>query len=147
MTVNNGPLGDCERATWLAVKGLSGDALGAVSRDIEAATGLSGADFGILTRLDDLGGGRLSQAALQTSLGWEKSRLSHQLTRMEARMLVERRRASDRSVTIWMQPTGKERVDLARPVHAEAVRKHILQHISDEEARMLVTIVERLKRA
>ncbi|NVN03938.1 MULTISPECIES: MarR family winged helix-turn-helix transcriptional regulator [Asaia] len=134
-----------EHATWLAVKRLSGRALASVGRDIEAVTGLSGADFGILTRLEDLGHGRLSQAALLTSLEWEKSRLSHQLTRMEARRLVKRTRAADRSVTVQSLPEGKERAALARPIHAQAVRTYILQHISNEEAQMLVTIVGRLK--
>ncbi|APH55098.1 Transcriptional regulator, MarR family [Granulibacter bethesdensis] len=143
--MSSGPLNSDEHATWLAVKRLSGHALAAVGRDIETATGLSGADFGILTRLDDLGSGSLSQAALLASLEWEKSRLSHQLTRMEARQLVKRTRADDRSVTVQLLPEGKQRVNMARPIHAEAVRKYILQHISDDEAGMLVTIVGRLE--
>lgn len=143
--MSSGPLNSEERATWLAVKRLSGHALAAVGRDIEAATGLSGADFGILTRLDDLGEGSLSQAALLTSLEWEKSRLSHQITRMEARQLVKRTRTENRSVTVQLLPEGRRRVNMARPIHAEAVRRYILQHINVGEARMLVTIVGRLE--
>jgi len=143
--MSSGALNSDERATWLAVKRVSGHALAAVGRDIEMATGLSGADFGILTRLDDLGGGSLSQAALLTSLEWEKSRLSHQLTRMEVRQLVKRTRTDNRSLTVQLLPEGKERVNMAQPIHAEAVRKYILQHINDDEARMLMTIVERLE--
>jgi DNA-binding MarR family transcriptional regulator len=143
--MSSGSLTCDEQATWLAVERLSGHALAAVGRDIEAATGLSGADFGILTQLDDLGRGSLSQAALLASLEWEKSRLSHQLTRMEARQLVKRTRADGRGVTVQLSSEGKELVDRARPMHADAVRKYILRHIGDDEARMLVAIVERLE--
>ena len=140
-------LSDDEQATWLAVKRLSGQALAAVSRDIEAATGLSGADFGILARLEDLGAGRLAQATLLASLEWEKSRLSHQLTRMEVRHLTERDRSDARSVMVRMLPFGRERIALARPVHALAVRRHILRHTTPDEARILTRIVQRLTTA
>jgi hypothetical protein len=43
-----------------------------VESEIEAAKGLSGADFGILSRLEDLGGGKLDQRDLLASLGWHK---------------------------------------------------------------------------
>ena len=64
-----------------------------VGRDIAEATGLSGPDFGVLSRLVDLGQGAMRQQVLAESMGWDKSRLSHQLTRMQEKGLVERRDA------------------------------------------------------
>ena len=136
-----------ECAAWEAIKRLSGQALAAVGRDIEAATGLSGADFGILTRIADLGAGCLSQADLLASLQWEKSRLSHQLTRMEARRLVARERSGRRDVTIHLLACGREQAARARPIHAQSVRRHVLRHIDAEDARVLARIVDRLSRA
>lgn len=147
MSMGGDPLTVDERATWLAVKRLGGDALAAVGRDIEAATGLSGADFGVLTRLIDLGGGSLPQASLLMSLGWEKSRLSHQLTRMDKRRLLKRIRDADRGAVVEMLPLGNERVGPARLIHAAAVRRHVLRHLSQDEARMIVTIARRLEGA
>ncbi len=57
-------------------KALERHAVAAVGRDIEAATGLFGADFGILTRISDLARDSLSQAALLTLLGWKRSPVS-----------------------------------------------------------------------
>lgn len=133
-----------ERATWEAVKRLSGAALSTVGGHIEAATGFSAADFAILTRLEDLGGGSLAQAALLMSLAWEKSRLSHQLTRMAARGLIERERSDGRGVLVHLSASGRDRIAAARPVHAEAVRTNVLRHIAPDEARALAAIVDRL---
>ena len=61
-----------------------------IDRDLQDATGLTGSDFAVLSRLVDLGGGELRQKDLAASIGWDKSRLSHHLTRMEERALLAR---------------------------------------------------------
>ena len=52
------------------------------------ATGLSGPEFGVLSRLAALGKGEMRQQALASVMAWDKSRLSHQLTRMQERALI-----------------------------------------------------------
>jgi DNA-binding MarR family transcriptional regulator len=133
-----------ERQLWTAIKRLSDSALSAVVKDLEAATALSGADFGILTRLEDLGAGNLAQADLLTALGWEKSRLSHQLARMEVRDLIVRRPMTGRGVMVCILPNGRTRIAAARPVHARSVREHVLQHISAAEGQILIDILARM---
>lgn len=61
---------------WAAWKGASEAVRAAVGADITAATGLSDPDFGVLTRLTDLGDGTLRQSELAKSMGWHRSRLS-----------------------------------------------------------------------
>lgn len=134
-----------ELAVWSAVKHLSEQALARVGAEIERETGLSGADFGILSRLEDLGGGELAQRDLALSLGWHKSRLSHQLTRMEARELVVRRQADEaRGVLVLITVEGRERIAAARPVHAGAVRRHLLDHLDAHERAVIVAVAARL---
>lgn len=69
---------------------MSDNVLARVGSDIEKGSGLSGADFGVLSRLEGLGRGSLRQQELADSMVWHKSRLSHQLTRMQQRGYLER---------------------------------------------------------
>jgi DNA-binding MarR family transcriptional regulator len=57
---------------------------------LQQDAGVSVADFEILTTLRSAPDGRLRARDLADVLGWEKSRLSHQVTRMEGKSLVER---------------------------------------------------------
>lgn len=45
----------------------------------------------MLVRLSETDGGDMRVVALAEHMGWERSRLSHHLTRMEKRGLIERR--------------------------------------------------------
>ena len=104
-----------------------------VARDLGAEAGLSGPDYGVLSRLVDLGGGRLRQQELADSMHWDKSRLSRQLTRMEHRGLVGRESGAARSVFVLITPAGREAAEAARPVQARAVRRHLVAHVRPEE--------------
>jgi DNA-binding MarR family transcriptional regulator len=143
---NKKPLDETEWDLWHALKTLSEAGLAAVGSVLETATGLSGSDFGILSRLEDLGDGALSQQRLQASLGWDKSRLSHHLTRMEGRGLLRRvRPASGRGVSLKITQKGRNAVAAARPVHASAVREQVLRHIRPPEAAVLLELVRRMR--
>ena len=111
-----------------------------VGRDITTATGLSGADFGVLSRLAALVKGEMRQQALAESLGWDKSRLSHHLTRMQQRELIERRESEPRAVLVILTKEGKTKLDAARPVHAESVRRNLLLRLSDQQTETIVRV-------
>jgi DNA-binding MarR family transcriptional regulator len=137
-----------EWALWYALKTLSEVSLSAVANVIESATGLSGADFGILSRLEDLGHGVLPQQELQRALGWDKSRLSHQLTRMEARGLLGRvSEAGVRGVNVKIRHHGHTAINAARPVHAAAVRDHVLRFVRPNETAVLLRLLRRIRTA
>lgn len=117
---------------------------GLVVRDVSDATGLSAAEFGVLSRLEDLGDGELRQQALADSMGWHKSRLSHQITRMQERGFVERRSVELSSVTVAISKRGHDILVAARPVHTASVRRHLLDRLSPEQARMVLEIFAHL---
>ena len=66
---------------------------GTMNRELFRSTGLSEADFDILHFLEDSPGQSVRSIALRCGLEWEKSRLSHQLRRMQGRGLITRSRA------------------------------------------------------
>jgi DNA-binding MarR family transcriptional regulator len=60
---------------------------------------------------------------------------------MEGRGLLRRERsATGRSVFIVIQAAGSEALAIARPVHAAAVRKHVLSHLGTEEAKVILRL-------
>ncbi len=133
------PLDDDELALWHAFKRAGEAVRAAVAEEITRATGLSDPDFGILTRLDDAGG-RLRQHELAASMGWHRSRLSHQLTRMADRGLVTRTEV-DGGVEVGVTDAGREQAAAARPVHAAAVRAHFLDRLPDDGRAQLAALL------
>jgi DNA-binding MarR family transcriptional regulator len=126
-------LNDDETARWVAWKRAADAVTRRVAADIAAATGLSGADFSVLTRLVEDGGGRLRQQRLADDLEWERSRLSRHLGRMETRGLLTRDPAGAER---WIEATGEGRrlAAEARIIHADAVRRHLLVMVPREES-------------
>jgi DNA-binding MarR family transcriptional regulator len=116
------------------------DVMERVGSDIAKATGLSGADFGVLSRLADLGNGEMRQQALAESLGWDKSRLSHHLTRMQAKQLIERRDADKRVVLVVLTKQGRAHLNGARLVHAESVRRNLLSRLNAQQIETIVRV-------
>ena len=114
--------------------------LGRVGRDIAQATGLSGPEFGVLSRLAAIGKGEMRQQALASMMAWDKSRLSHQLTRMQERALIARRRSDGKTVLVALTKLGREKLDAARPVHAASVRRNLLSRLTQEQIDTIVRV-------
>ena len=129
-----------ELRVWHAFRGMGEDVLGRVGRDIAQATALSGPEFGVLSRLAAIGKREMRQQELARVMGWDKSRLSHQLTRMQQRNLVERCDGGNRVVLIKLTETGKDKLAAAKPIHAESVRRNLLSRLTSEQIATMVRI-------
>jgi DNA-binding MarR family transcriptional regulator len=134
------PLSPRELRVWHAFLLMGEDVLGRVGRDISQATGLSGPEFGVLSRLAAIGKGEMRQQSLANLMGWDKSRLSHQLTRMNERALIERRYADSNTVVVVLTELGREKLDAARPIHAESVRRNLLSRLTSEQIDTIVRV-------
>ena len=129
-----------ELRVWHAFLLMGEDVLGRVGRDIARATGLSGPEFGVLSRLAAIGKGEMRQQELARVMTWDKSRLSHQLTRMQQRGLIERCYAGRNSVLVVLTKLGRERLESARPVHAESVRRNLLSRLTPQQVETIVRV-------
>jgi DNA-binding MarR family transcriptional regulator len=136
-------LDDDEKAHWTAWKRGGDQVLAAVAREIQAAAGLSAADFAVLSRVVEEGAGRLGQQELATMLGWQRPRLSRQLTRMADRGLLDRPADSGNRRFVTATDQGREALSQARPAHARAVRGALFDRVP-ASARLLfwATIAE-----
>jgi DNA-binding MarR family transcriptional regulator len=109
-------------------------------------SGLSGADYEVLAVLSALDGDRMPARDLCIALGWEKSRLSHQLRRMQKDGLIGREPNPDdaRSTMVCLLPAGLAAIEKAAPRHVEDVRRNFIDLFTPAELDMLVALNERV---
>jgi DNA-binding MarR family transcriptional regulator len=129
-----------ELRVWHAFIFMNEDVLARVGRDIAQATELSGSEFGVLSRLASVGKGEMRQQALAGLMAWDKSRLSHQLTRMQERQLIERRHIDGKTVLVVLTKLGREKLEAARPIHAASVRRNLLSRLTQEQIDTIVRV-------
>ncbi|GAA3297601.1 MarR family transcriptional regulator [Dactylosporangium vinaceum] len=88
-------------------------------------TGLSPADYAVLLALSEADGGRLRSSELAERCGWERSRLSHHLPRMERRDLIRREDCptDNRGAEIVLTRAGAAAFHAATVPHLTAVRE------------------------
>ena len=113
-----------------------------LNRQLQADSDLSLADFDVLVQLTDVPAGRLRVGELGAALGWEKSRLSHHLTRMERRGLVAREDAAadGRGSEVVLTPAGRAAIEAAAPAHVAAVRALVFDVLTEEQVRSLLEV-------
>jgi DNA-binding MarR family transcriptional regulator len=122
-----------------------------LNRDLQDGHGISHTDYGILVVLSEQQGHRMRMSALADTLAMSKSRLSHQISRMEKAGLVRRDGdASDgRGIFACLTPVGHERLAAAAPTHVEGVRRYAVDMLDEAEraqaARMMERMVEGLR--
>src|SRR4051794_11891176 len=84
-----------EQAAWRAYLNMNALLTARLNKEMQDESGISISDFSVLVALSEHAEGRMRVLELARALGWEKSRLSHQLTRMQQRGLVERSNCSE----------------------------------------------------
>lgn len=139
-------LDDHEQAAWRAYIDMSVRLSAQLNRDLQAAAGLSHADYAVLVQLSEHPKGRMRVLELARALAWEKSRLSHQLSRMQARGLVERAGCSDdkRGSYIELTPSGCRMIDDAAPAHVESVRRYLFDTMTPDQVDALGSIAQQV---
>lgn len=143
---NMSELNEDEMQLWNMWKGSFKRIFRRVVKEMSEHTGLSEGDFGVLDRLVQFGEGKLRQQELADSMDWDKSRLSHHLTRMEKRGLVLRKPLdTDRGVQIIITSAGRSALEAALPIVSKAIRKHFLDQLTDEDIKSITTLAERTK--
>jgi DNA-binding MarR family transcriptional regulator len=117
-------------------------------RQLLQDSGLTGADYEILAVLSEHPSGRMPAQELRTLLQWEKSRLSHQVRRMEELGLIVREaNPSDaRSAMICLLPAGRNAIEAAAPQHVRNVRRHFIELLTPAELDILTALNDRVLR-
>jgi DNA-binding MarR family transcriptional regulator len=128
-------LTDSEQRTWQAYRRMQ-LLLGAqVSRDLSQDSGLSDADYDVLSHLSftEERGCRVSELA--DRMLWSRSRLSHHLTRMQQRGLIVREGCTSdaRCAEVVLTDEGLRTLQAAAPLHVDSVRRHFIDLLTPEQ--------------
>ncbi|MDR6170445.1 MarR family winged helix-turn-helix transcriptional regulator [Curtobacterium sp. SORGH_AS_0776] len=113
-------LSDRELDTWQRLQVVTERLRRRVGADLRSDADLSEPEFTVLAHLVDMGGAA-RPTACAAAIGWDSSRLAHQLRRLERRELVERRPdpgGDARGSSIAITTTG-------RAAHRAAVGSHL----------------------
>jgi DNA-binding MarR family transcriptional regulator len=117
-----------------------------LARDLMRDSGLSEADYDVLSTLGETGGHRMRLTELAGHMLWSKSRLSHHIGRMEQRGLVAREPCDDdgRGSMVVLTASGHEAIEAAAPRHVESVRRNFVDVIEPAELAALDALTERV---
>lgn len=124
-----------EQRAWRGFLLASRLVLDQLSRELSQSHDLSLTDYGILVRLSEEPERRLRMTELAASAGLSKSRLSHQMNRLEARGLTSRSTCPDdaRGTFAELTDSGYDVLSQAAHVHVEGVRAHLLSFLRPDQ--------------
>lgn len=137
----------CAWRAWIAISLLLPDRL---SRDLQEESGISLADYEILVRLSEAPERRLRMSELAQATLSSRSRLTHQIDRLERAGWVERApcEGDRRGAYAVMTPTGWDFLVHAAPAHVASVREHLVDVLTPAEfaefGRLCARVAERL---
>ncbi len=144
--MNKPQLSNSQRAAWDSYQRMRVLLTGRINRELSRSTGLSEADYEILNALTQTPAESVRVLALRCGLAWEKSRLSHQLSRMEARGLLTREECieDNRGAVIRVTEAGRQLAEEARVHYERAVAHYVTSILSAEQLQALGSISETL---
>lgn len=131
-----------ETALWRDFLALEGRLHLEIQRDLKTNSGLTEPEFEVLVHLSEADG-PLRMTALADILEWERSRLSHQVTRMERRGLVERTSCptDGRGAYTAVTAEGMGEIERAAPHHVATVRRAFLDRLNDDDKSELARLL------
>lgn len=117
----------------------------ALNRQLASSSALSQSDYAVLVCLSEADEGRLRVTDLAARIGWERSRLSHQLRRMAERGLLARQDCPEdgRVSYAGITASGLEAIRSSAPGHARAVRSLVFEGADEDELAAVVRFLTR----
>jgi len=136
-------LTDEEQQAWRATVQLSQLLLRQLDRDL-IPYGLNSRDYEILVALSEVPDHRLRMTDLADATSQSRSRLSHQITRMEKRGLVRRDgcEGDKRGTFAVLTKAGFETIERVAPHHVETVRRHYIDRLTPQQLEEIRAILQ-----
>ncbi|RTL61906.1 MAG: MarR family transcriptional regulator [Pseudonocardiaceae bacterium] len=119
-----------------------------LNQNLSESHGITHSDYTILVFLSEAPGRRLRMSVLAELIASSKSRLSHQIARMEKAGLVARQECDSdgRGVLAALLPAGMELLERAAPTHVTAVRELVISQVTTVEQKSFADALERIHR-
>jgi len=137
-------LDEREERAWRGFLRLRSDLFGHLGRQLARDSGLTAAEFAVLVAVSEAPGHRIRSRDLCRSLDWERSRLSHQIARMEQRGTVTRAPCPQdgRGFDVVLTAAGLAAIEAAAPLHLEVVRHCFIDVLTTDQLEALGAIAD-----
>ncbi len=134
-----------EQRVWRRWMTLNAQLSATLQRELQDDAGLSTQDYEVLVHLTDNPEGRMRVTDLARLMQWERSRVSHHVTRMERRRLVQRVECAEdgRGAFVVITPQGRAAIEQAAPGHVNTVRRLVFDALSPEEVDSFGAIIDK----
>ncbi|MGB6058903.1 MAG: MarR family winged helix-turn-helix transcriptional regulator [Microthrixaceae bacterium] len=153
MTTEPQWLDDREHRAWRSYLDAYTRLATALNGSLTRGHGISLGDYEVLVHLSEADDNGLRPVELAGLMGWEKSRLSHHLTRMIHRGLIEREPCLTDRRGSWVRMTeaGRSELEQAAPDHVADVRGWFVDAVGSDDLAIIDAasrrISERISRA
>ncbi|RSN04032.1 MarR family transcriptional regulator [Streptomyces sp. WAC 05977] len=139
-------LDEREARAWRGMIGVLPRLTAVLERQLVQDAGLSAAEYTLLVPLSEAPDGVLRARDLGRMVGWERSRISHQVIRMEKRGLVVREECDEdaRGSMVRLTEAGRTAIVAAAPAHVAAVRRYFIGALTDAELDVIGPALERV---
>ncbi len=111
-----------------------------VSRALSLAAGMSGGQFGILSILVEAPLHSMRQQELADAMRWDRTRLSHVLTRMEGRGWIKRMKGERGATLVLLAEAGRKEQHCAAPMLARIVKEKFFSRLTQAQLASLQEI-------
>jgi DNA-binding MarR family transcriptional regulator len=137
-------LDESEERAWRSLQLMQMRLTALLARDLYTHSGLSYQDYAVLVALTDQPDGRMRLFQLGHELGWEKSRLSHQVSRMAERGLVEKMKCGSdrRGAFVAVTSAGRREISAAAPSHVDAVRRLFVDRLTPAQLARICEVAD-----
>lgn len=131
---------------WRTFRAMNEQLARELDRQLQREAGISQPDYGILVALFEAPDRRIRTGELGELLAWEKSRVSHQVARMEARGLVTRVECESdgRGTWVTLTPEGSRAFLGATRQHGSAINDLFLSALEHDEKEILQRASQRV---
>lgn len=135
-------LGAEEMRAWRGFIDGSQRLMAVLNRELEAAHDMSLAEYRILVMLSESPEGSVRMSDLADGVLSSRSRLTHQIRRMEAEGMVERNQCVEdgRGVLAAITDEGRRRLADAAPTHLSGVRRYLIDLLDESEMKVVADV-------
>jgi DNA-binding MarR family transcriptional regulator len=139
-------LDEREERAWRALQFMEMRLNARLASELATVSDLSYAEYTVLVALTDRAGDRMRIFELGAILGWEKSRVSHQIARMAERGLVAKEKCGDdrRGAYVVATEEGRRAIEAAAPHHVATVRRLFVDRLTPAELDALAGVAEKV---
>ena len=135
---------DLDSKAWRAFHKIGTSLLPHLGRQVTNHSGISSAEYVVLVALSELLVPSVNLNRLATGLGWEISRMSHQISRMEDAGLVKKTKNPEdsRCFDVSITAKGRKIADAAIPLQSKEINHCFSEVLTQTQMKSLIEISE-----